>query len=67
MIQTKATLRLLLCAAAFVLANGVAFAQAQSEPKLDCGLSTGQRATGEPIYIGGIVSKTGPDVPPARK
>lgn len=61
MIQTKATLRLLLCAAAFVLANGVAFAQAQSEPKLDCGLSTGQRATGEPIYIGGIVSKTGPD------
>jgi branched-chain amino acid transport system substrate-binding protein len=29
--------------------------------KLDCGRNTGQRATGEPIYLGGMVSKTGPD------
>lgn len=29
--------------------------------KLDCGLNTGKRATGEPILLGGLVSKTGPD------
>lgn len=29
--------------------------------KLDCGLNNGQRATGEPILLGGLVSKTGPD------
>lgn len=36
-------------------------AGANAAPPLDCGLNTGQRATGEPIYLGGIVSKTGPD------
>ncbi len=34
---------------------------AGTAPKLVCGLSNGQRAQGEPIYLGGIVSKTGPD------
>jgi branched-chain amino acid transport system substrate-binding protein len=34
---------------------------ASGQSKLDCGMNTGQRATGEPILLGGLVSKTGPD------
>lgn len=40
-----------------VVANDVAAAHG----KLDCGLNSGQRASGEPILLGGLVSKTGPD------
>lgn len=59
-----------LLAVAVMLATSVALAQAPAKAvadpaagqgKLDCGLNTGQRATGEPILLGGLVSKTGPD------
>lgn len=42
-------------AAAFVLSAGTAMA----DPA--CGLSNGQKATGEPIKVGAIVGQTGPD------
>lgn len=50
------TLSALACAAA--LASGQAAAQAAP---VKCGLSTGKKATGEPIPIGAVVGKTGPD------
>lgn len=46
-------------AATAVLALSAGAASAADAPK--CGLSNGQAATGEPINIGAIVSKTGPD------
>lgn len=38
---------------------GVAFAQASAKPS--CGLSNGKKASGDPIAIGAVVGKTGPD------
>jgi branched-chain amino acid transport system substrate-binding protein len=52
----KATLHLIAFAAA-VLAGGSALAQT----KPVCGQNTGKPATGEPIPIGAVVGKTGPD------
>lgn len=42
-------------AAIAALASGGAFAQAR------CGLNNGKKATGEPIPVGAVVGKTGPD------
>lgn len=39
--------------------TGVAFAQATAKPS--CGLSNGKKASGDPIVIGAVVGKTGPD------
>lgn len=36
-------------------------AQAQAAGKPSCGLNNGKKATGEPIAIGAVVGKTGPD------
>lgn len=38
---------------------GVAFAQATAKPS--CGLGNGKKASGDPIAIGAVVGKTGPD------
>lgn len=38
---------------------GAAFAQATAKPS--CGLSNGKKASGDPIAIGAVVGKTGPD------
>lgn len=38
---------------------GVAFAQAAAKPS--CGLGNGKKASGDPIAIGAVVGKTGPD------
>ncbi len=47
--------------AAFVLAAGLA-GQAQAQAgKPACGLNNGKKASGEPIAIGAVVGKTGPD------
>jgi branched-chain amino acid transport system substrate-binding protein len=51
---------LLFAGAAIV--GGLAFsAQAAAAEDLSCGLSNGQAASGEPIVLGAIVGKTGPD------
>lgn len=42
---------------AFAASSGTAFA----DSKLQCGLSNGKKASGEPINIGAVVGKTGPD------
>ena len=60
----KALLRFIMARTAMVLialsaAMGASGAFAQG--KLDCGLSNGKKATGEPIAIGAVVGKTGPD------
>lgn len=39
--------------------TGQAYAQATAKPA--CGLNNGKKATGEPIAIGAVVGKTGPD------
>jgi branched-chain amino acid transport system substrate-binding protein len=50
----------ILAAAATALFAGALLAPAQAQ-NAKCGLNTGQAATGEPIPIGAIVSRTGPD------
>jgi branched-chain amino acid transport system substrate-binding protein len=50
-----------LLAASVLLAGFAGAAQAQVAGKPNCGLNTGQKATGEPIAIGAVVGKTGPD------
>ncbi len=52
--MNKQTLAALVAVAAATAANGV---QAQDK----CGLSNGKKASGEPIQIGAIVGKTGPE------
>ena len=37
------------------------FSGAWAQAGLDCGLNNGKPATGEPIPIGAVVGKTGPD------
>jgi len=44
-----------------LLVAGTGQAHAQAAGKLTCGLSNGKKATGEPIAIGAVVGKTGPD------
>jgi len=50
-------------AAGFVLAISATMGSqsAFAQGKLDCGVSNGKKATGEPIAIGAVVGKTGPD------
>lgn len=50
-------------AALFVLALSAAMGSqtAFAQGKMDCGLSNGTKASGEPIAIGAVVGKTGPD------
>jgi branched-chain amino acid transport system substrate-binding protein len=43
------------------LATFSGVAHAQSAGKASCGLNNGKKATGEPIAIGAVVGKTGPD------
>jgi branched-chain amino acid transport system substrate-binding protein len=52
----KTSIKRLLVAASFVAAGS---AMAQAKPV--CGLNNGKPATGEPIALGAIVGKTGPD------
>ena len=52
----KITLQRIVAAAA-LLASGAAMAQA----KPVCGLNNGKAASGEPIALGAVVGKTGPD------
>lgn len=48
-------------AALVLLAAFAGQAQAQTAGKPSCGLNNGKKATGEPIAIGAVVGKTGPD------
>ena len=50
-------MKIILLALGLVLCASGAMAQG----KPDCGLSNGKKATGEPIAIGAVVGKTGPD------
>lgn len=52
----KITLKFLLCVAAMAMTGG---ALAQAKPV--CGLNNGTTARGEPIALGAVVGKTGPD------
>lgn len=53
------TLSKTLLAAGFTLVAGAGTAWADTKPQ--CGLSNGKKASGEPINIGAVVGKTGPD------
>ncbi len=55
--STRQAVRLV--ALTLVLGAGTGAAWAQSRP--DCGLNTGKKASGEPIVLGAVVGKTGPD------
>ncbi len=53
----RAFMRSTLVAVASLLAMNAAYAQA----KPNCGMNTGKKAIGEPIQLGAVVGKTGPD------
>lgn len=47
--------------AAAIVLGGLGASGAYAQGKASCGLNNGQKATGEPIAIGAVVGKTGPD------